>query len=402
MPSSPKIYFPNGKPPKSGRKLQSIYSNILPGSNTSLCRCIASFVRTLLQLNLKEPSNQWMESPSDSHLLTASDLPDSILVHPIDSIPSSALTKLTEKIPPLFRIIFLQDLKQSNFPGLTFAWEQSWDSRWNKLFSQFILKHWRNAHQAGTFKAFHMNPDESSNHSIQNGILHRWFLGRQKGVRLGHFSEQHRTDKKKSEKRSKIRLQVSAYPLQSTAFFSLLTSLPTLIQLQKHRQQTLSELPILPDEMELFDAIKCTSETEVTSNKTFIIQPVNWRSSEFSKTARQLDQIHINKMINLQGPQHVQAFNLEQIRKPDDTPSTNIPFKNVPQNLPINCYSSEYIGTLSALEKQILSTRPPVDFSKLLSITKGSSKCFKHKSFQQFPHQQLSTFVIFISMWWYT
>ncbi|KNZ51645.1 uncharacterized protein VP01_3876g2 [Puccinia sorghi] len=49
-------------------------------------------------------------------------LPDSILIHPIAKILSSAMTKLTKTIPPLFRIIFLEDLKQSNFP--TFSWEQ--------------------------------------------------------------------------------------------------------------------------------------------------------------------------------------------------------------------------------------------------------------------------------------
>ncbi|KNZ54445.1 hypothetical protein VP01_2945g1 [Puccinia sorghi] len=109
--------------------------------------------------------------------------------------------------------------------------------------------------------------------------------------------------------------------------------------------------------------------TEVVSKKGLIIQPVNWCSSQFSKLSRQLDQIHINKRINLQGPQNVQAFNLEQIRKPDDTPAANTPFKNVPHNFPINCHSSKYIGTISALENQILSTRPPLDFSKLLLIT---------------------------------
>ena len=157
MPASPKIYFPNGKPPFSGRKLQNIYSIILPSSNTSLCRCIASFVQKLLELNINVPSSQWMEPPSASHLQTASNLPDSILLHPIDNIPPSVMTKLTEKIPPLLRIIFIQDLKQSHFPGATFAWDQPWDSRWNTLLSQFLLKHWRNAHQAGIFKALHMN-----------------------------------------------------------------------------------------------------------------------------------------------------------------------------------------------------------------------------------------------------
>ncbi|KNZ64636.1 uncharacterized protein VP01_1008g4 [Puccinia sorghi] len=69
----------------------------------------------LHSLNLNVPSSRWMEPPSKSHLQTASDLPDSILLHPIDNIPPSVMTKLTKKNPPLFQIIFIQDLKQYNF-----------------------------------------------------------------------------------------------------------------------------------------------------------------------------------------------------------------------------------------------------------------------------------------------
>ncbi|KNZ46770.1 hypothetical protein VP01_697g9 [Puccinia sorghi] len=197
------------------------------------------------------------------------------------------------------------------------SWNSPWDSHWNTVFSQFILKHWRNAHQAGTFKAFHMTP---KNHQTTQ-FREAFFTGGPTGKNL-------RKDK------------IFVY------------NLSPLVQLQSHRQETLSELPILLDEMELFDIIKCTSEIKV------------------------LDQIHINKKIHLQGPQHVQAFNLEQIWKPDDTP-----LKNIPHNFPINCYSSGYIGTLSSLEKQILSTRPPVDFSKLLLITKSSSYTIMERSF---------------------
>ncbi|KNZ47834.1 hypothetical protein VP01_60g6 [Puccinia sorghi] len=82
--------------------------------------------------------------------------------------------------------------------------------------------------------------------------------------------------------------------------------------LPKNRQDTLSEPPILPDEIELFEKIECSFETKLISKKNLLIQPMHWRSSEFSK----LDQIHITKMLTLQGPQHVQAFNIEHIRKP--------------------------------------------------------------------------------------
>ena len=142
-------------------------------------------------------------------------------------------------------------------------------------------------------------------------------------------------------------------------------------QLQKHRQDTLSTLPISPDEMELFDIIKCSSDTEVLSKKVLVRIPLSWRSTEFSKLAGYLDKIYINKMITMQGPLHVQTFTLEQIRKPSPTQLASTNFHNVPLKLPINCYCSKYLSTLSEQEKQLLSIRLNINLSKLLSITKN-------------------------------
>ncbi|KNZ45151.1 uncharacterized protein VP01_8438g1, partial [Puccinia sorghi] len=116
MPSSPKLYFPNGKPPTSGCKLQKLFSTILPNSNAPICHCIASFTRTLLELNLTTPSEKWMQPPSPSNLLTSSNLPDSILLHPIENIPPLATSKVTEKIPPIYHTLFIHNLNFSNFP----------------------------------------------------------------------------------------------------------------------------------------------------------------------------------------------------------------------------------------------------------------------------------------------
>ena len=216
MTSPPRMYFPTGKPPSSGRKLQRIYSSILPNSNTSICHSIASFTRTLLEMNLQIPSDDWMQPPSPENQHTASNLPESILLHPIDLIPSSATIKVTQTIPPLYRTLLLHDLKQSGFPGSTFAWDQPWEGTWNAMFSKFILKHWQNANDTGAFKAFHIDPTHSSNHSLQAGVLHRWFIGRKDGLRLGKYSPERIEVKKKSQKKSKLRLQVSLVltPLQ--------------------------------------------------------------------------------------------------------------------------------------------------------------------------------------------
>ncbi|OAV88946.1 hypothetical protein PTTG_06991 [Puccinia triticina 1-1 BBBD Race 1] len=172
----------NGKPHAGVCKLNSLYSTILPKSTSPLCRSIYSLTQTLLELNLKIPSNNWMQTPSQDHLNIADSLLDSILLHPIDPVPPTALTKVSERIPPICRILFLRDLERANFPGWTFAWDRPWESQWNQLLSKFILKHWQNASCAGAFKAFHINPNDSLDEILRIGILHRWFLGCQEGV----------------------------------------------------------------------------------------------------------------------------------------------------------------------------------------------------------------------------
>jgi hypothetical protein len=95
-------------------------------STQPLCCSIASFTQTLLLMNLKIPSNKWMNSPLSTTLHSVTDMPDSILLHQINNIPTSALTKVTKKIPPVYQVLFLEDLKKSQFPGWTFAWDQPW------------------------------------------------------------------------------------------------------------------------------------------------------------------------------------------------------------------------------------------------------------------------------------
>jgi hypothetical protein len=58
-----------------------------------------------------------MNMPSPTTLDSVVDMPDSILLHEINPIPTSSLTKITEKIPPVYRLLFLEDLEKSQFPG---------------------------------------------------------------------------------------------------------------------------------------------------------------------------------------------------------------------------------------------------------------------------------------------
>jgi hypothetical protein len=199
--------FKNGNPPVAAARVTSAYSTILPSSNSSLSRCILAFIRALLDNKYhhkKASSNSWILPPSAHNFHVGSNLPDSILTHQIDAIPPNSIPSSTQKISTVYQIIFLWDLLNSTFPGLTFTWKHPWDSHWNQLFAKFILKHWRNAYAAGAFSQFFMDPVEAENTSFQLGLLHRWFMGRQKGVQSVQFSP----EKKAKKSKFKIRKQV--------------------------------------------------------------------------------------------------------------------------------------------------------------------------------------------------
>ncbi|KNE91657.1 hypothetical protein PSTG_14920 [Puccinia striiformis f. sp. tritici PST-78] len=121
--------------------------------------------------------------------------------------------------------------------------------------------------------------------------------------------------------------------------------------------------------MELFNNIKCCSDTEDVSNKVRNRVPLPWHSAEFSTLARQLDKIQIHKSSNTKGQQFVKKYILEHRRK-----SSNPSSSAAPLNLPINCYAPEYLATLSKLHIKILNPKPAIDFSKLLLLTKVSSQ----------------------------
>ncbi|POW21604.1 hypothetical protein PSHT_02138 [Puccinia striiformis] len=124
--------------------------------------------------------------------------------------------------------------------------------------------------------------------------------------------------------------------------------------------------------MELFDSIKCCSETEDVSNKVLKRVPLPWRSVEFSTLARKLDKIQIHKSSNTTGQQIVKKYTVEHRRKSPNASSSTGPPINVPLSLRINCYAPAYLAPLSELHIKILNPKPAIDFSKLLLLTKVS------------------------------
>ncbi|EFP94184.2 uncharacterized protein PGTG_20084 [Puccinia graminis f. sp. tritici CRL 75-36-700-3] len=124
--------------------------------------------------------------------------------------------------------------------------------------------------------------------------------------------------------------------------------------------------------MELFDNIKCSSETEALPGKIIKRIPLPWRSTDFNTLARQLDEIQIQKTHNTQGRQFLNSFSLEN-KRATSTFSASISLRNVPRGLPRNCYADEYLTMLSEIDVKLLDLKPPIDFPKLLSSTKVSS-----------------------------
>ncbi|OAV87562.1 hypothetical protein PTTG_29386 [Puccinia triticina 1-1 BBBD Race 1] len=345
--SSSQDHFADGKPPTSTKNVNRVYSTILPNSKSSLSRCISAFIRALLDVEYnakKTPSTTWILPPSAHDFHVGSNLPDSILCREIDPVPQESVTSTSEKISPAFRSIFTQDLSNSNFPGVTYAWAHPWDSQWNQLFLKFVLKHWRNVYTTGAFSQYFMDPCEATNKSFQLGILHRWFMGRQKGVRLGSFSHNRKAKKSKSEKKAKVRIQIS-----------------------QHRQETLSKLNFNSNTATLFDNIKSTSDTEQKPPRYLTKIPMLWRSDEFCSFAQNLDSIFIQKQTITKGSQFVHEFVLEYRCKPSTSaPPTS--FKDVPRNLPSNCYSPQYLSTLSESQKILLNPKDPVNFVEILTL----------------------------------
>jgi len=116
--------------------------------------------------------------------------------------------------------------------------------------------------------------------------------------------------------------------------------------------------------------IKCSSETEILPNKSLVNLPLPWRSHQFNLLAEQLDQIHIHKTINTKGPKFVQTFTIENRRAPPTLPVSQEP-SDVPGNLPIDCYTLDYLNTLTDTEKLILNPKPHVDLAKLVEKTQS-------------------------------
>ncbi|OAV92011.1 hypothetical protein PTTG_03584 [Puccinia triticina 1-1 BBBD Race 1] len=308
---------------------------------------MSALLGTLLNLRdsaTKPAPDAWQLRPSADNFRVGSNLPESILMRTIDPIPAEALLSRTQTVHPILRTLFLQDLTSSGFPGCSFAWDYPWDEHWNQLFSRFVLKHWWNAYRAGVFKVFFIDPADTSNTSILRGLLHCWFIGRQEGIWLGRFSPQRKLKKKHSESKLKMRNQI-----------------------QQHRRQTLSTLPVLPAVKTLFDNIKTTSDTEDTSSQTLVKVPLPWRSDEFTQFAQKLDTIYAHKKITTNGRTFVHAFILESKRS-TSAPLSPLNIKNVPQKLPANCYSKKYWSTLSDSDKQLLNPRDPIEWPSLQTI----------------------------------
>ena len=72
--------------------------------------------------------------------------------------------------------------------------------------------------------------------------------------------------------------------------------------------------------------------------------------------------------MNTKGPKFVQTHTIENRRSAPQAPTTH-EFSDVPRGLPINCYTSHFLNSLTDTQKLLLNTQPPIDLDTLLEMT---------------------------------
>ena len=151
-------------------------------------------------------------------------------------------------------------------------------------------------------------------------------------------------------------------PYHTISFIAIVTF---LFQISQHRQETLSTLPFNNNIKEVFSNIKATSNTEVTPPCTLAKVPMLWRSEEFTLFAQRLDNIFIQKKTSTKGRQYVMDF-VHKARRITPISSHAVGFKDVPRNLPRNCYNTKYLSTLLETQLVILNPTNPIPMTELL------------------------------------
>ncbi|PLW09250.1 hypothetical protein PCASD_26237 [Puccinia coronata f. sp. avenae] len=110
----------------------------------------------------------------------------------------------------------------------------------------------------------------------------------------------------------------------------------------------LASLPLNNTIKEIFANIKATSDTELTPPRALVRIPLLWRSAEITMFAQCVD---------------------NEARRIPSTASHHTGFKDVPCNLPRNCYNASYLSELLETQLVLLNPTNPIPMADLLQGT---------------------------------
>lgn len=158
----------------------------LPQRNSDACQVITDFVKYLL--GRTSPQAPYPLSPDPTELAQLPELtPESIIsnlrILDIEDPATNHLVQTEISLPrqtPCWskhKQQFLSDLAFHKIPRFTFAWEDSYMSRWNQIMICFIIKHWQLAKEHNAFSQYRINPKHGSL-AIARGVIERWLRGR--------------------------------------------------------------------------------------------------------------------------------------------------------------------------------------------------------------------------------
>ncbi|EGG02642.1 uncharacterized protein MELLADRAFT_66212 [Melampsora larici-populina 98AG31] len=318
----------HGTPVKSLKANNALVADVLPKSNSQICRLFAKFTRMLLEYDpvhksypLEPTSEERLQLKFLTQEATMSD-------QRIFVLEPTVLSSLTDNSTRQ-RSVFLADLRQHGIQRATFDWSMKEGCRWNQAMKILVIKHWRHAKQRGDFGSLPINPAHIT-HTKLEGILMRWIRGQASAIRSGRNTpEKLRVIENNKKKR----------------------------QLFKYRRETF-ERHLGEESLDLIPDADCCSETEwepeeIQHNKVGLV----WRSQQYASLLHSLDRLSYEYKAQVDGI-ILATRRFDQCRV--DQSSTN-PNAAVCCGLPQNCYDQVWYNNLNDDKKVKLNCQPPSD-----------------------------------------
>lgn len=139
---------------------------------------------------------------------------------------------------------------------------------------------------------------------------------------------------------------------------------PLVSQLSDKRSDILKSLHVENSQQELFDNPHCCSDTEESQEDGSLVKlQLPWRSETLATIACVLDRICIHKQASKHGRKFYTGNILQGRRKPGHVTEHA---SKVPIQLPSDCYSPQFLKSLSSESLAVLDVQPSVKLDSLL------------------------------------